>query len=995
MEECLTHRIGMFVLIWASLLFAVRSNNANAVASPEGRECSQNGICVTLSETEITAEAGLCAVIPCSFTTDGFSSENAVWYKCDPSKHNCTDLDITLRLNKPNAQPKSRRQVSLLEPDLSQNNCSIIINDVTKSDSGSYHLTDVFLNETTGHTSPRVTITVTGLTQKPTVMIPPLTEGQQSTLSCTAPGLCSGSVPEISWTWRGAGEKDSHITGNITAFRTENLTAVTQRHSSTLTFNSSAEHHDTNVSCKVSFTNNITTEETVTLNVTYVKEVNITGDTSVKDRETLNLTCSVESFPPSLITWTKLGLNRTLNNDTGTATLVIPNVTAEYSGQYICTVKHQNNTLTEEVNITVIYAKKPVITGMTTVKEGEALNLTCGVESFPPSGITWTKRGSNNNLQKETRIILQNDTGSATLVILNVTAEYSGQYICTAEHQIPTLTTHADVIVTYVKRVTITGNTSVKDRETLNLTCSVESFPPSLITWTKLGLSGILNNDTGTATLVIPNVTAEYFGQYICTAKHQNNTLTEEVNITVIYAKKPVITGMTTVKEGDALNLTCGVESFPPSVITWTKRGSNNNLQKETGIILQNDTGSATLVILNVTAEYSGQYICTAKHQDNTVTEEVNITVIYVKKSEITGKTTVKEGDALNLTCNVESVPPSLVMWTEVPSNQNPNKGADTHLQNNTGSATLFIHNVTAEHNGQYICTAKHLDTTLTMHAKVTVTFYPKILNSSGCINQSEVLTCVCISEGFPLPTITWPLLENHTRYSVITTVSHHTVNSTVTLTVKDHSNTSVECVSSNHNGEVKRNLILNKVEEEDQNMSVNVLTMITRLEIIIAFLIGALLSAIICCLVRKCHRKQRVYVDMAETLEMMTLNGDPLIDGGEAVEDYQAIDQVATEAGGAVVADKSDVEYSKIDFSQIKRKTPTEAGTAQGTTETEYAEIKESKKMKEEAEETQEEEGREEMIREGEETKHCVSEDKECEVMVLYSNVQDIMSQI
>uniref|UniRef100_A0A8C9Y8Q1 Ig-like domain-containing protein n=1 Tax=Sander lucioperca TaxID=283035 RepID=A0A8C9Y8Q1_SANLU len=69
------------------------------------------------------------------------------------------------------------------------------------------------------------------------------------TLSCTAPGLCSGSDPEISWT-------------------TENLTAVTQRHSSTLTFNSSAEHHGTNVSCKVSFTNNITTEETVTLNVT-------------------------------------------------------------------------------------------------------------------------------------------------------------------------------------------------------------------------------------------------------------------------------------------------------------------------------------------------------------------------------------------------------------------------------------------------------------------------------------------------------------------------------------------------------------------------------------------------------------------------------------------------------------------------------------------------------------------------------------------------------
>ncbi|KAI3360593.1 hypothetical protein L3Q82_002455 [Scortum barcoo] len=106
---------------------------------------------------------------------------------------------------------------------------------------------------------------IMGLIQKPTVLIPPLTEGQQTTLTCTAPGLCSGSDPNITWTWRGAGEKDSHITGNITAFKTE---TVTQRHSSTLTFNPSAEHHDTKVTCKVIFTGNRTTEETVTLNVT-------------------------------------------------------------------------------------------------------------------------------------------------------------------------------------------------------------------------------------------------------------------------------------------------------------------------------------------------------------------------------------------------------------------------------------------------------------------------------------------------------------------------------------------------------------------------------------------------------------------------------------------------------------------------------------------------------------------------------------------------------
>ena len=159
---------------------------------------------------------------------------------------------------------------------------------------------------------------------------------------------------------------------------------------------------------------------------------------------------------------------------------------------------------------------------------------------------------------------------------------------------------------------------------------------------------------------------------------------------------------------------------------------------------------------------------------------------------------------------------------------------------------------------------------------------YPKILNSSECINQSEFLACICISQGFPLPTIKWPLLQNHSNYFVSTAISNDTINSTIVLTVKERSNTGVECVSSNKNGEVKEILIMKKVEKEDEgNRSPfevcfcltsdlkcflclflfnsgqirTFLRIVTSLEIIIAFLIGALLSAITCCFVRICHR--------------------------------------------------------------------------------------------------------------------------------------------
>ncbi|XP_073340763.1 sialic acid-binding Ig-like lectin 14 [Pagrus major] len=259
----------MFVLIWVALLFSVRGSNADTGGSVKQRTHCNNGFCITLNEGEITAEAGLCVVIPCSFiTTSDFKTEHMVWYKCEPYRR-CGDSDVIFHTDKNNkkVQPQFEGRVSLLQSDVSQNNCSIIINDLTESDSGSYQLrvngfrklSGGYYKVPEGFTfSARPTVSVKDLIQKPIVMIHPLTEGQQTTLTCTAPGHCSGSDPTITWRWKGTGVNDSPITGNITA----------KNHSSTLTFNPLAELHGTSVTCKVSFTGGTTTEETVTLNVT-------------------------------------------------------------------------------------------------------------------------------------------------------------------------------------------------------------------------------------------------------------------------------------------------------------------------------------------------------------------------------------------------------------------------------------------------------------------------------------------------------------------------------------------------------------------------------------------------------------------------------------------------------------------------------------------------------------------------------------------------------
>ncbi|XP_078027888.1 sialic acid-binding Ig-like lectin 14 isoform X2 [Epinephelus lanceolatus] len=334
----------MFVLIWATLLFSVRSNADTGV--DWRRPFCDRGYCITLSKGEITAEAGLCVVIPCLFTTGyGFIAQHIVWYKCEAYEL-CDDSDIIFNTNRNNeVQSGFKGRVSLLEPDVNQGNCSIIVNDLTEFDSGSYQLrVNGFLNgREVGYTFyTRARVSVKGLTQRPTVMIPPLTEGQQTTLTCTAPGLCSGSDPEITWMWGGAGETDSRTTGNITAFKTEDLTAVTQRHSSTLTFNLLAEHHGTDITCKVSFTNNITTEEMVTLNVTLYPKI-LNSSKCELQSVVLTCVCISEGFPLPTIKWPLLknqaeySVTTTVSNHRVNSTLTL-------------TVKEHSNTAVECVS---------------------------------------------------------------------------------------------------------------------------------------------------------------------------------------------------------------------------------------------------------------------------------------------------------------------------------------------------------------------------------------------------------------------------------------------------------------------------------------------------------------------------------------------------------------------------------------------------------------------------------------------------------------------
>ncbi|XP_026225957.1 uncharacterized protein LOC113169043 [Anabas testudineus] len=258
-------------------------------------------------------------------------------------------------------------------------------------------------------------------------------------------------------------------------------------------------------------------------------------------------------------------------------------------------------------------------------------------------------------------------------------------------------------------------------------------------------------------------------------------------------------------------------------------------------------------------------------------------------------------------------------------------------------------------------------------------------LTSSNSRKHLGIQSCVCVGEGFSPSTIKWQLLENHTEHHLITTVLNNLANCTITLTT-ENSSTDVQCVSKNETGLIY--CLINIVFLLITDPMMRFLCLIKKTEIICAFLTGVLLSTILstifCCLIGKCCRKkQRAYGNVPEA----TGRGGPL---------------VVDEGGGDVAAGRTDVDYSTIKFSVLKRQT---VKNSEETTETEYAEIKRGETEEQQAGEgIQEEVLIEEavlteveavLVVEAEETNHYVPVMGEGEDVVLPSNVTDIVNEI
>ncbi|XP_039369250.1 myeloid cell surface antigen CD33-like [Mauremys reevesii] len=180
------------------------------------RSLSQEpGFTLTVPQS-VSVQEGLCVLVPCTFTyptkydTDNPSAQlYGKWYK-EPAT---VGQDPPVAINAPSFWVLNKTQGRFqLMGDPVRGDCSLQISDARRTDAGSYFFSfDKGLLEHTYRSNPdgadpALTISVPGLTEEPEIQISParglpgtLLAGEPVTVTCTAPGRCSGPPPRVTW----------------------------------------------------------------------------------------------------------------------------------------------------------------------------------------------------------------------------------------------------------------------------------------------------------------------------------------------------------------------------------------------------------------------------------------------------------------------------------------------------------------------------------------------------------------------------------------------------------------------------------------------------------------------------------------------------------------------------------------------------------------------------------------------------------------------------
>ncbi|XP_062259642.1 obscurin isoform X11 [Platichthys flesus] len=164
------------------------------------------------------------------------------------------------------------------------------------------------------------------------------------------------------------------------------------------------------------------------------------------------------------------------------------------------------------------------------------------------------------------------------------------------------------------------------------------------------------------------------------------------------------ILGNCTAELGQTVKLACKVTGMPKPTVTWYKDGRAVEADPH-HIIIEDPDGSCTLILDNMTADDSGQYMCFATSSAGNASTLGKITVQvpprFVNKMR---NAVFVAGEDAQFTCVIQSAPNPKIRWFKDSRLLTDQEKYQTYSELRSGVLVLIIKNLTERDLGHYDC---------------------------------------------------------------------------------------------------------------------------------------------------------------------------------------------------------------------------------------------------------------------------------------------------
>ncbi|XP_048469905.1 myelin-associated glycoprotein-like [Rhincodon typus] len=374
----------------------------------------------------------------------------------------------------------------------------------------------------------------------------------------------------------------------------------------------------------------------------------------------------------------------------------------------------------------------------TVERAGRPLSLSCGADSSNVPTITWRKAGTGSTAPSHWNI--SQETRYSTLYMEKLEPEDRGIYICEISDGESHTQRQSSVEVWYGPRnVSIDGGGSVRERETLALTCLGDANPEANITWRRREtgseqLRWNISNSRGKSELRIDSLSPDDHGLYECIVENPLGAVRLEAQLNVQYCPRNVsIEGGGSARERETLALTCLGDANPEANITWRRRETGSEQPKW---IISNSQGKSELRIDSLSPDDHGLYECIVENPLGAVRLEAQLNVQYGPRNvSIDGGDSVRERATLALTCLGDANPEANITWRRRETGSEQPKW---NISNSRGKSELRIDSLSPDDHGLYECIVENPLGAVRLEAQLNVQFTVKP-------DQGAVILGLCV----------------------------------------------------------------------------------------------------------------------------------------------------------------------------------------------------------------------------------------------------------